>query len=241
MVLLTTTPRILSALSSLPPSTLSSLSISQLPTTPGSPIEHTTLIALSRLSYPQTTLNCLLRGTKVYTAPPPPKPEPSAGYIALMARLRKEQERREYASLISKRTPLDTNEEDASEKDDITPSLVFNILLSIVMCAGAMFYLTRWWRNDGLRVLVSLSTGILVGVAEVTVYAGYLRKVKLSREKERTKRETKEYIGEYTGEPVRPIDHMASVEKEEIWGRGVNGGMRRRVREKWEKEQQSPS
>lgn len=24
--------------------------------------------------------------------------------------------------------------------------------------------------------------------------------------------------------------------KEEIWGKGVNGGVRRRVREKWEKE-----
>lgn len=154
-----------------------------------------------------------------------------------MARLRKEAERREYAQLVS-RKPSDL-EADTDDKDDISPSLVFNILLSIVLCAGTMFYLTRWWANDGLRVLLSLTTGLLVGIAEVTVYAGYLRKVKESKDKERSKREKKQLIGEYTGEPVEPIDHMASVDKQEIWGRGINGGMRRRVREKWEKEQKT--
>lgn len=151
-----------------------------------------------------------------------------------MARLRKEQEQREYAHLVSKRGPEEGLEE---EKDDINPSLVLNILLSVVMCAGAMFYLTRWWRNDGVRVLLSLSTGILVGVAEVTVYAGYLRKVKESREKERAKREKKQFIGEYRGNPLDETALAPSADQEEIWGRGVNGGMRRRVREKWEKEQ----
>jgi hypothetical protein len=83
-----------------------------------------------------------------------------------------------------------------------------------------------------------LSTGIVVGVAEVTVYAGYLRKVKISQEKERAKREKKEFIGEYRGEPIEKDSLSATAEKREIWGRGINGGMRRRVREKWEKEQE---
>lgn len=160
-----------------------------------------------------------------------------------MERLRREQEKREYAGLVatsSKRRlgeqGLQGDNDDEGEKDDISPSLVFNILLSIVMCAVAMFYLTRWWPNDGLRVLVSMLTGIVVGVAEVIVYAGYLRKVRLSKEKERAKREKKVFIGEYRGEPADgPTLVSASTEKEEIWGRGVNGGMRRRVREKWEK------
>ncbi|KAJ9646825.1 uncharacterized protein PV06_10427 [Exophiala oligosperma] len=240
MVVLTTTPRILAAVATLPASTLSSLNLDldSIPSTPGAPIEHATLLAISKAT--RSSLNSLLRGTKVYTPPPAPKPEHTPEYVALMARLRKEEERREYAQLVS-RKPVDLIDGDTGddEKDDISPSLVFNILLSIVLCAGTMFYLTRWWANDGLRVLASLSTGLLVGVAEVTVYAGYLRKVKQSRDKERSKRETKQFIGEYTGEPAEPIDHMASVDKQEIWGRGINGGMRRRVREKWEKERES--
>ena len=85
--------------------------------------------------------------------------------------------------------------------------------------------------------------GIVVGVAEVTVYAGYLRKVERSRLLERKKKEIKTVLGEYTGEDAdaipRPDQDFGEKEnEEEIWGRGVNGGMRRRVREKWEKEQE---
>ncbi|OAL34880.1 hypothetical protein AYO20_05841 [Fonsecaea nubica] len=244
MVLLTTTPRILSAISSLSLDDRSSLA--DLPTTCGQAIEHTTLIAMSRLSQ-KTTLNSLLRGTRVYIPPPPPKPQPSPEYVALMAKLRREQELREYASLVSSSVSLNTERED--EDDDVSPSLVLNIFLSIVLCAAAIFYLTRWWTNDGLRVLLSLATGVAVGVAEVGVYAAYLRKVKMSRDKERRKKERKVVLGEYTGTetggialdaqgtPVS-VDANAVMEKEEIWGKGINGGMRRRVREKWQKDQE---
>lgn len=228
----------LDTLSSLSPSERESLP--SLPTTLGAPIDHTLIIALSRLARARgCTLNTLLLGTHAYFPPPPPKPQPSPEYVALMDRLRKEQEQREYASLVSKRA-FDPGQEE--EKDDISPSLVLNILLSIVLCAAAMFYLTRWWPNDGLRVLVSLTTGAVVGVAEVTVYAAYLRKVRLSKEKERAKRERKQFIGEYRGEPVDDNALLSGpAEKEEIWGRGVNGGMRRRVREKWTKKQEVKS
>ncbi|KAJ4509186.1 hypothetical protein HRR78_006088 [Exophiala dermatitidis] len=263
MVLLIATPRILDAISSLSPSERSSLP-SPLPTTPGSPIEHASIIALARLlsrSHSQTSqtsthlnhgpptptapnnlsLNTLLRGAHVYIPPPPPKPQPSPEYMALMARLRKDQERREqkHSDVLAE----DDEDEDAT-KDDISPSLVLNILLSVVMCACAMFYLTRWWGNDGLRVLVSLFSGIIVGVSEVTVYAGYLRKVRLSKHKERAKREKKVFIGEYRGGEEKDsnseslLPSSAAAEKEEIWGRGVNGGMRRRLRDKWKKEQE---
>jgi TMEM199 family protein len=160
-----------------------------------------------------------------------------------MERLRREQEQREYAHLVSNREPADFAADD--EKDDISPSLVLNILLSVVLCAAAVFHLTRWWSSDGIRVLLSLGTGIVVGVAEVGVYMAYLRKVRMSKTKERNKLERKSLIGEYKGElqstdahgrPVS-IDAAAIIEKEEIWGRGINGGMRRRVREKWGKEQ----
>lgn len=171
-----------------------------------------------------------------------------------MARLRADQERKEYRAMVAKQEAESqqalsgkTSSDELEEKDDISPSLVLNILLSVVMCAAVAFHLTRWWPNDGVRVLVSLGTGIVVGVAEVTVYAAYLRKVEESKMKERKKKERKELIGEFTGEigddnaqEGREVSHTgtdAEVEKTEIWGRGKHGGMRRRVREKWEKEQ----
>ncbi|KAJ9611230.1 hypothetical protein H2200_004413 [Cladophialophora chaetospira] len=254
MVLLQTTDRILSAIGTLSPDERSSLAPSDtsLPTTCDQPIEHKTLIALSRL-LPRTQaqtlspLNVLLRGAHVYIPPPPPKPQPSPEYVALMERLRREQEQREYRSLVSKRESADLASDD--DQDDISPSLVLNILLSIVLCAMAVFQLTRWWSNDGVRVLLSLGTGIVVGVAEVVVYMAYLRKVGTSKQKERSRVEKKVVIGEYKGEQEitdaqgRPvsIDAATAMEKEEIWGRGINGGMRRRVREKWEREQEKAS
>ncbi len=209
-------------------------------------------MALSRLlpcvqGQASYTLNMLLRGTHVYIPPPAPKPQPSPEYLALMERLRREQEQREYATLVSKREGADLAPDD--ETDDISPSLVLNILLSIVLCAVAVFQLTRWWSNDGVRVLVSLATAIVVGVAEVGVYMAYLRKVGASKLKERSKREKKVVIGEYKGEQeltdaqgkAVSLDTVTMMEKEEIWGRGINGGMRRRVREKWEKQQEKVS
>jgi TMEM199 family protein len=251
MVLLTTTPHILGLIAALPPSALTSIPSSDLPTTPGAPISHSTILTLSRLSksFPSTTsqscsLNTLLHGANPYTPPPPPTSAKSPGYITLMARLKAEQEQREYRSLVSNQIADETADRETREKDDISPSLVVNILLSIVMCAAAVFVMTRYWRNDGLRVLVSLGTGLVVGIAEVGMYAIYLRKVRVSKEKERAKRGKKfilerEEIGGKVMEGVtKGMGDGSTGEKEEIWGRGVNGGMRRRVREKWEREQQ---
>ena len=157
-----------------------------------------------------------------------------------MARLKAEQEQREYRKLVSRHVRDETADQETGEKDDVSPSLVVNILLSIVMCAVAMFVMTRYWRNDGLRVLVSLGTGLVVGVAEVGVYAIYLRKVRIAKEKEMKKKEKKFIIDrEEIGATAVDEDATRSIEeKEEIWGRGKHGGMRRRVRDKWEKEQE---
>jgi TMEM199 family protein len=247
MVLLTTTPAILSALSSLPPTLLSSVPKDALPIETGDPIPHSTLIILSRLlrstSPPQKyTLNTLLRNAHPYASPPPTTPPKSPEYIALMTRLRAEQEQREYRSMLassSQHTLLQmSGVAEGEEKDDVTPSLVINILISIIMCGAAMFYMTRWWSNDGVRVLVSLGTAIVVGIAEVVVYAGYLRKVKESRTKEQRVRERKIVVGSESVGGKSPETGVDEVEREEIWGKGVNGGMRRRVREKWEREEQ---
>lgn len=180
-----------------------------------------------------------------------------------MSRLRAAEEQKTYTALLAQQARDErralyghADPSDEETEDNISPSLVLNILLSVVMCAVAMFQITKWWAggNDGVRVLMSLGTGIIVGVAEVGVYAAYLRKVSEAKMKERKMRERKEMVGEYQGNGVgvdaRGVNVDVDVdltsekpeggdgEKVEIWGRGINGGMRRRVKEKWEKEQE---
>lgn len=56
-----------------------------------------------------TSLDALLRGSAVYQAPPPPKKEPTPEYKALMARLRAEEESREYERMLNPTTHSTTH------------------------------------------------------------------------------------------------------------------------------------
>lgn len=85
-----------------------------------------------------------------------------------------------------------------------------------------------------MRVFISLAAAVVVGVAEVVIYAAYLRKVKVAREKEGRIVEKKRVGFVVDGKVDDEVKGVDVGEKEEIWGRGVNGGVRRRVREKWE-------
>ena len=224
MVLLKTTPAILKTCHALPPDTLT---LTELPDTAGSPISHSNLIALAKAS--QIPLDTLLRGTSTWHPPPPPKPEPSPEYLALKAQLLADQEAREYEKLTGQSL------EQKEEEDPITPSLVFNILLSILFCAYAVFHVSKWYASDAVRVLLGLAAGLIVGISEVGIYSIYLNKVDRSKRKEKRIRERKLVLGPVESE----TGEKELVEKatQEIWGRGINGGVRRRVKEKWEKEQ----
>lgn len=88
------------------------------------------------------------------------------------------------------------------------------------------------------RVFVSLFVAIIVGVAEVVVYSAYLRKVDIAHKKEKAIVEKKVVIGVVEDNLGDHEVHEVPVsvgqdEKEEIWGKGVNGGARRRLRERW--------
>lgn len=92
--------------------------------------------------------------------------------------------------------------------------------------------------SDAVRVLVSLFAALGVAVAESFLYAAYLGKVERAREKERKVKERKSVVGTVGEDSVaEDVDR----EEEKIWGKGVNGGVRRRVREKWEKEKDKDS
>ncbi|GAD92144.1 conserved hypothetical protein [Paecilomyces variotii No. 5] len=321
MVLLVTTPTILSALDAVPAAARETLDLPESPALDG-PISHEQLIALARwytrgnagqaanttrkqerregdkkegsnadddrlLSSEEQgrfnaaaayTLNSLLRGTKIYIPPPPPKPEPSPEYLALKARLQAAAEADAYNRMLyptHSKTPqpepifsssnvaaLQDEASAIAEYDPLTPSLVLNIFLSILLTGFSSYWALSNYRTPGfltfatkrgsalasgvgtasqpVRVLVSLFAGLFIGIAEVVLYAIYWRKVDDARKRERKLKEKKEVIGPVgdggESQPEKAVDigNQSQAEKEEIWGRGVNGGMRRRVRERWE-------
>jgi hypothetical protein len=91
--------------------------------------------------------------------------------------------------------------------------------------------------SEPVFVLISMFVGLLVGVAEVVVYAAYLRKVAQAKAKEKSFKERKEVVKDdvsSSDDTAAASVAQADQTKEEIWGKGVNGGVRRRVRERWE-------
>jgi hypothetical protein len=167
-------------------------------------------------------LDILLRGSKIYVPPPPPKPEPKPEYKALMARLRKEEEARAYERMInpppseetfSQRFPTSsaahafsstaayaslnasTTEEDDMTYEDVSRqvTLIFNVLISIFACAAAIWIAARWWDTPA-RLALSMSGSLLVGIAEVVVYTGYIRRLGEAKEKEGKVKEVREII-----------------------------------------------
>jgi hypothetical protein len=142
---------------------------------------------------------------------------------------------------------------------------VFNIFISVLVTGFSTYWaLTKFtmpnilarifssWtgpRNDvfseeqatggasaAVRVLLSLFAALTVAIAESFLYAAYLGKIERARVQERKVRERKTVIG--TVQDGGKVGSTEEQEEIEIWGKGVNGGARRRVRDKWEKEKE---
>ncbi|PYH83953.1 hypothetical protein BO82DRAFT_390426 [Aspergillus uvarum CBS 121591] len=219
------------------------------------------------------SLNTLLRGTKVYIPPPPPKPEPTKEYLAHKSRLLAAAEADAYNRMTSptplqpsafKNNPIFTSSTpllsalhdhhsaspEFGDKETITPSLVLNIFLSVLITGFSVFWALHVWvpAGAGAKVLVAMGAALGVGAVEVGIYAIYLRKMRVARGRERRVREVKVVVGREVvggglgrdggGQGGDGEDVAAGTGvKEEIWGRGVNGGVRRRVRERWEEKE----
>jgi hypothetical protein len=137
-----------------------------------------------------------------------------------MARLRREEEARSYERMINPPPPMETFAQhfpSASaahafsssyqnistlnpDDDDLTyaevdrqMTLILNVLISIVACAAAIWVAARWWDTPA-RLALSMSGSILVGVAEVVVYSGYIRRVSEAKGKEKNVKEVKEIM-----------------------------------------------
>ena len=133
-----------------------------------------------------------------------------------MARLHREEEARTYERMINPPPPMETFEQrfpgsanaklfqssqaDIGEDDEMTYAdinrqiaLIMNILVSIVACSVAIWMAARHW-NAPARLGLSMGGSGVIGVAEVVVYAGYLRRLKEAKEKGQKQVEIKEII-----------------------------------------------
>ncbi|KAL4920962.1 endoplasmic reticulum-based factor for assembly of V-ATPase-domain-containing protein [Aspergillus aurantiobrunneus] len=310
MVRLVTTAPILSALEAIPPASRTELTLPEsltlgTPISHDQVIRISRYFRTTRSTHGDAvdrSLDSLLRGTKLYIPPPPPKPEPSPEYLAQKARLLAAAESDAYTRMLSPPSASSpsspqifdsttsklaalhgshpSNSEDPNHTDPLTPSLVLNIFLSVLITGFSVYWaltsfqmpeilvstISSTWsyrtassqdrgaRNGGgglgasepVRVLVSLFAALGVGVAEVSIYAIYLGKIEQARGKDGRVKERKEVVGrEEVGrrgaqdrDQHLPAGTGTNVEKDKevIWGRGPNGGLRRRVREKWEDE-----
>ncbi|EHK98619.1 hypothetical protein M7I_5560 [Glarea lozoyensis 74030] len=139
----------------------------------------------------------LLRGSKVYIPPPPPKREPTSEYKALMARLRREEELRVYERMTNPPAPMET--------------FTQKFPASIVACAGGLWVVARWWSTPA-RLALSMGGSLLVGVAEVVVYLGYVRRVGEAKGKAKGLKEVKEIVNTWVvGGPDYGNDTMDSA------------------------------
>ena len=137
----------------------------------------------------------------------------SSEYKALMARLRQEEELRAYDRMTTSVRPEETftqrfpnsqhahlfptSQADIGDEDEISfadlnrqLALIVNILLSIVACSAALWIAARHWSVPS-RLALSMGGSGTIGVAEVVVYAGYLRRIKEAKLKGKREVETK--------------------------------------------------
>lgn len=82
-------------------------------------------------------------------------------------------------------------------------ALILNIFISIVACGFAVWTVTRNWSTPQ-RLALSLGGCVLVAIAEVVVYAGYLGKLNEAKERGKDQIEAKEIVNTWVigGEKV---------------------------------------
>ncbi|CAM1508973.1 Fc.00g027120.m01.CDS01 [Cosmosporella sp. VM-42] len=186
----------------------------------GKPISHGQIIdlwnQLKASGDSACSLERLLRGANVYMPPPPPKSEPTPQYKALMARLRRDEEARSYSRMLnppretfSSRFPSSVSAFEAVNRpqkdtdiddDDITltevhrqVTLILNFLVSIAGVAATLWVVSRWWSVPA-RLFLTMGGSILVAIAEVAVYSGYLWRLGEAKKKQAGVLELKEVV-----------------------------------------------
>jgi hypothetical protein len=144
-------------------------------------------------------------------------------YSELMARLREEEETRVYRGMLLHTSSGHGNGERSmmqpsslpesrhpDDEDEVTyadvsrqMALIINVLLSIVACSVAIWVATSRF-STAKRLALSMGGSGIVGMAEIVVYAGYLRRVKEAKVREQMKPEIKEVMDTWVIENSEP-------------------------------------
>lgn len=75
--------------------------------------------------------------------------------------------------------------------------LLLNFLVSIFGVAATLWLAARWW-NTTARLFLTLGGSILVAIAEVAVYNGYIWRMGEAKIKQEKRKEVQEIIGTWT-------------------------------------------
>ena len=167
-----------------------------------------------------------------------------------MARLRREEEARSYERMmnvppagvsvygalipgskssrevrISGRAATDEDDEMTFADINRLVALIITGMRASVACRAALGRAARHW-SVGSRLGLSMSGGGLVGVAEVVIYSGYLRRVEQARSEEKKKVETKQIVG--TWAIAKGAEEKVEVLKGEDGEKGSLMELRRR-------------
>jgi TMEM199 family protein len=176
-----------------------------------------------------------------------------------MARLRREEESRAYERMIHPPPPQETFSQrfptasaayafsstaayesfnSSTEEDDVTytdvnrqVTLIFNVLISIAACAAAIWMAARWWDTPA-RLALSMSGSLLVGIAEVVVYSGYIRRLGEAKQKEGAVKEVKEIVKTWVIGGEEDETEKESMESIAPSGREDRSYPRERIRRK---------
>ncbi|KAI4715805.1 hypothetical protein E4T48_08003 [Aureobasidium sp. EXF-10727] len=175
----------------------------------GAPVSHAQLIQVARFlreshlpNKNDFCLDTLLKGANIYVPPPKPKPQPTAEYTALMARLRREEENIAYQRLINPTSSIPEmarirveDEDDEVTYTDVNRqlALIINVLVSIIACSVAIWIAARHWSVPQRMALSMFGSGT-VAFAEVAIYMGYIRRIKDAKQTEGKKVETKQVV-----------------------------------------------
>jgi len=135
-----------------------------------------------------------------------------------MARLRREEEARKYNAMLASSTggnssnPFAISSKPSShstfatgeDEEEMTfadvnrqLTLIINVLVTIIAC-GIAIWLVASHISPPKRLALAMGGALLVAIAEVAIYAGYLRRITEAKTVEKGKKEKKTVIGTWT-------------------------------------------
>ncbi|KAG7730076.1 hypothetical protein KL933_001156 [Ogataea haglerorum] len=159
-------------------------------------ISHNDLVCLIK-----STDLVLIKDLSPYFDPPPQTPK-SPDFLKQMEKLKAQQEELEYQRLVGSLPGQHGRPSVLQEAKEVKHQLttIVNVLISVVSVAYAVWYWTGSVNlfNDATRVLLALFAAILVLVAEVVVFGGYLRRVDEAKQRERKKKEVRKVVHSVT-------------------------------------------